>query len=412
MEQKTKKLGRATLLILLCWLVYTSSYIGKLSYNANMQQIGLYYGVSYSQTGIVATFFFFAYGAGQIFSGMFCKRYNIKYVIAGSLLVASLMNVLAVNMPSFGAIKYLWLIDGFAMSFLWATLIRLLSETLQEKDINRAVMIMGTTTSVGTFISYGLCAGLAVFGAFRWTFYIAAIVLTGVALLWFVSFDRLVTPLREAVKEETKTASTPSVAAGRKKKGGLLPLLCVLAVFAVVNNLVREGLISWTPDILAALYHTPGWMSILLTLLLPLLSVGGVLVSVNLFKRLNNFIAACTVLFMVATVFVAAVLGLLSTALIPVIVGCLALVSCMMAGVNNVITSITPLRLKEYGDSGKLAGLLNGFCYVGSTLSTYGLGLVADNWGWKSVFVLLLGASFGVTLLGGGTLLVKRLRKG
>ena len=32
-------------------------------------------------------------------------------------------------------LKYLWLLNGASMSFLWTLLIRLLSETLSEKDI-------------------------------------------------------------------------------------------------------------------------------------------------------------------------------------------------------------------------------------------------------------------------------------
>ena len=49
--------NKAIYLIALCWLVYTCSYIGKLSYTANIHQMGIRYGVDYSQTGMVSTFF-------------------------------------------------------------------------------------------------------------------------------------------------------------------------------------------------------------------------------------------------------------------------------------------------------------------------------------------------------------------
>ena len=47
------KLSKSIELIILCWLVYTSSYIGRLSYNANIIQIREYFNVSYSETGLV-----------------------------------------------------------------------------------------------------------------------------------------------------------------------------------------------------------------------------------------------------------------------------------------------------------------------------------------------------------------------
>ena len=54
-------MARPGMLIALCWMVYASSYVAKLSYNANISPIGDAYGVSYREAGTVSTFFFFAY---------------------------------------------------------------------------------------------------------------------------------------------------------------------------------------------------------------------------------------------------------------------------------------------------------------------------------------------------------------
>ena len=48
-------------LIFLGWLVYATSYLGKVNYSANITQIIDFYGVSKAQAGMVPTFFFFAY---------------------------------------------------------------------------------------------------------------------------------------------------------------------------------------------------------------------------------------------------------------------------------------------------------------------------------------------------------------
>ena len=77
--KKTNKIDkRAAWLIALCWLVYTCSYIGKLGYNANITEIETFYGITHDQAGMVGTFFFFAYGVGQIVNGILCKKYK-KY---------------------------------------------------------------------------------------------------------------------------------------------------------------------------------------------------------------------------------------------------------------------------------------------------------------------------------------------
>ena len=41
-------------------------------------------------------------------------------------------------------------------------------------------------------------------------------------------------------------------------------------------------------------------------------------------------------------------------------------------------------------NAGLIAGLLDAFCYVGSAITTFGLGSVSDVWGWNAVFYLML----------------------
>ena len=106
MNSQAKKLpSRSTLLIALCWLVYTTSYVAKLSYNANISLIGDAFDVSYAEAGAVSTFFFFAYGTGQVINGLLCKKYNIRLTIFLCLFGGAVLNVILPFLPSFEIIK-------------------------------------------------------------------------------------------------------------------------------------------------------------------------------------------------------------------------------------------------------------------------------------------------------------------
>ena len=399
-------LNKSTLLLVLCWVVYTCSYIGKLSYSANINQIGTAFGVPYAQTGMVSTFFFFAYGIGQIVNGMLCKRYNIKYVVFTCLMVGSAMNVLVAFAPDFALMKYFWMVNGIAMSFLWPTLIRLLSETIKKENIDRAIVVMGTTVATGTFLVYGISALFAAVLDYRWTFCVAAFFLVTISVVWFFSFDGLVIPLRKECEEEEKEERAAESLQGashmKLSKKALALLICILAFFAVVNNFVKDGLTAWTPDILSSLYETPGWLSILLTLLLPLLAIPGTVFAVKVYNVVKNFIGACTAMFVMSAVLMGLVIAFLSgsTAAFFITIISFALISSLMSGIDNIIVSMVPLQLKGQVDSGRLAGVLNGFCYLGSTISAYGLGAIADNWGWKAVFYVLLCMAVVVVVVG------------
>ncbi len=405
-HSKKRGIDKSTLLLALCWVVYTCSYIGKLSYNANISQVGIAFDVDHAATGMVSTFFFFAYGIGQIVNGLLCKHYNVKFVVFTCLMVGSAMNLLVAFAPSFLLVKYFWLINGIAMSFLWPTVIRLLSETMKKNSVDKAIVVMGTTVAAGTFLVYGLSALFAALNMYYLTFCVAAALLVTISLVWIFSFDRLVLPLRreceEEEEEEKKAEISQSKSNTASAKKALVLLVCILAFFAVVNNFVKDGLTTWTPDILIDTYNTPGWLSILLTLLLPLLAIPGTFFAVKLHNLVKNFIGTCTLMFVMSAVLTGIVIACLGGSVVAIVitVSSCALISSLMSGIDNIIVSMVPLRLKGKMDSGKLAGVLNGFCYLGSTISSYGLGLIADNAGWMAVFYVLLGVVGAVILVG------------
>ena len=62
-----KKSGKLQVwLIFMCVFAYTVSCVSRYSYNANIVAIREYYGADNASAGLAGTFYFFAYGAGQV----------------------------------------------------------------------------------------------------------------------------------------------------------------------------------------------------------------------------------------------------------------------------------------------------------------------------------------------------------
>ena len=382
-----KILNKNVLAIAVCWLVYTCSYLGKLGYNANIILIEREFGVAHAESGSVGTAFFFAYGAGQIVNGLLCKKYNVKYTIFFALIVSAVCNFMLTIITDFAWLKIVWLINGAALSFLWSLLIRFLSETLDSKYTSKAVVIMGTTVAAGTFAVYGLSALFAVISAYKAIFYLAAVLLPTIAVIWFLSFKSI--SQRQNTEDRERTPIGDSDTIKKKADFGFVLLIIIMALFAIVTNVEKDGITVWIPTILKELYAMPDYLSILLTLFLPLVAVLGTAVAVYFNKYIKNFVSLCGLFFLVITlVLVVNVLFLKSSAVVMLV--CLSVISLFTSGTNNIITSMLPLYYKDKANAGLLAGVLNGCCYVGSTLSSYGLGLIADNYGWEVVFYVLI----------------------
>ena len=376
-------------LIVFCWLVYTLSYLGKYSYNANINQAIAYYGVNHAEAGLVSTFFFFAYGFGQILHGFFSRKYNAKYVIFFSLIISATANIGIAFIKNFSVIKYLWGVNGFCLAVLWPVQIKLLSENLRPARFNSAVVVMGTTTAVGMILSYGLSALFIHLNNFRIIFYTAGIVLPVMAVSWFITYP-FMTEKKEKTEPQTNEITASDAGETKVKEDNLILCVVGLGIFMIVANIVKDGLAIWLPSILIEQFGFNESLSVILSLVLPLFGILGCFLIVKLSNKIKNYLFLCTLLFAGILAMIAlGWLGLGKNVYMLLLTGG-SFATCIIYGLNNIIASKYPLQLKNKKNVGIVAGILNGLSYVGSTISSYGLGGVADGSGWNGVFRLFV----------------------
>jgi len=383
------------MLIVMCWVLYVSAYLGRYSYNTNLLPLSLYYGQPQDQVALATTFFFFAYGAGQIVNGILCKYFNTKYVLSIAVMISAAINLSVFMGIPFVYIKYLWLINGIVQSVLWAGMMRALSAHVSKESIGKAIVAMSTTSGAGTLLSYGLSSLLAIWNGFRYSFLISAICMSVTSVLWILCYDRMTRGELQEPEPEAQTGEQKKAKTG-KSRGGLVPTLVLFGAVAVIINLVKDGLFSWVPTILYEKYTLAPSLSIFVTLLLPVLGLFGTAFVINLHKKIERHTLLMSVMFGLSAILVAAVTGLFATPYWYLVLAAFALLALLMSGANNIVNSMMPLELRDRGNSGLIAGILNGCCYVGSTFSQYGLALIAQNYGWDAMFYMFLVACAAV----------------
>ena len=385
-----KKSRRCVILLLfLSWFVYTAANVGRMDYSASMVAIIEHTGSAKDAAGLVASFFFFAYGVGQFVNGFLCQKYNSRLIIFCSLILAAAANIALPFCHDVNIMKWLWLVNGVVQSVLWSSLVKLQAEYLSDKDIGKSILLMSTTTAAGTFVAYGLSALFVAFVGWQPTFYVAGGILLVAALGWFfgVGFVQKNLP-----KFEIKKAEMPLSASGVRARAPVYVALAAVFIFAIANGFIKDGVTTWVPNLLKETYSLETYFSIILTLILPLISISGAYVAKLIHKKFPNDILLCGAFYLLS----GAVLGLilwLYTGSLAVAIIMFAFVACFMSAINNIVASSIPFRLRTVGKSGMFAGLINTFCYVGSTLSSYLLGAMAEGSGWNSVIILLLSVS-------------------
>lgn len=412
-KQLTLKRKQQILIVIAC-LVYSFAYTGRYSYNANIAPIMAFYNVTRAEAGLTGTFFFFAYGAGQLIHAIFCRFYPRKYIIPGVLGVSAILNIAVFCGVPFGAIKYLWLLNGICQSVLWPTLVLVLSDTMDSVMMKRAVFAMSLTVVIGTVISYGGSAIFNLFDLFRGAFLLGAVLMVAIGIAWLIGYNTLT--VENAGLAEAHAASSEATTAGggsrkRAANGALIGLFAVCGLFMAVDNFVKDGLNTWTPVILKERFGVGDSLSIVLTVALPFCGVFGAMLALRMNRKIKDFRALSGSLLLLLSVCICGILLSMKLESMVLTVAFLGVVSCFAHGINSIMTSIMPFAMRDKVNPGFLAGLMNSAGYVGSTASAYGLGVIADRTDWNTVMYILLFASVGVTLLAWGTVLLGHLRK-
>lgn len=412
-KQLTLKRKQQILIVIAC-LVYSFAYTGRYSYNANIAPIMAFYNVTRAEAGLTGTFFFFAYGAGQLIHAIFCRFYPRKYIIPVVLGVSAILNIAVFCGVPFGAIKYLWLLNGICQSVLWPTLVLVLSDTMDSVMMKRAVFAMSLTVVIGTVISYGGSAIFNLFDLFRGAFLLGAVLMVAIGIAWLIGYDTLT--VENAGLAEAQAASSEATTAGggsrkRAANGALIGLFAVCGLFMAVDNFVKDGLNTWTPVILKERFGVGDSLSIVLTVALPFCGVFGAMLALRMNRKIKDFRALSGSLLLLLSVCICGILLSMKLESMALTVAFLGVVSCFAHGINSIMTSIMPFAMRDKVNPGFLAGLMNSAGYVGSTASAYGLGVIADRTDWNTVMYILLFASVGVTLLARGTVLLGHLRK-
>lgn len=368
-------------IIFICWLAYTAAYIGRLNFNASIVAIVSDLGVTKADAGLVSSFFFFAYGAGQLINGVLSKRYNAKIMIFLSLICSAVFNTMMPLCNDISLMKFIWMGNGIVQSVLWSTLIKTLSDFVSDKKLPKAIVAMSTTVALGTLSAYGISSISVRSGHWQIVFYVASIILIISAFVWFTLFGKA--PEKIAQIENPKDGKV-------KMAKPVILALCLAAFAGVANGFIKDGINTWVPSVLYEEFGVSQSFSILLTLLLPMVSTMGAAIAKKIHEKIRSHATMNCIFYVFSALLCGGILLSMKIHNIITIMICFICVACGMAMINNVITSMFALDHRKLLNAGFAAGLLNTFCYVGSTVTSYTLGAVSQSFGWNAVFIIML----------------------
>jgi len=376
-----------SLLFWLCWVTYVVAYLGRLNYVAAMAELIVSNHLTASQAGFIAAVFFASYGTGQLISGLAGDMVQPKVMMLVGLMISVGANIIVGFAPSAVFIGIVWGINGFAQSMMWPAIVKLLSTYLSHLQGVKAIVNISTSIAVGIFVTYIMTAAVLAIAGWVFVFFVAAGIMGVMAVIWWIGITAVerhtkvfgYTPVQsvEISESNAKTHSFPRLI--------FISGLPIVAFAVILQGMLRDGVTTWTPALIDTWFNIGTSLAVLITAIVPLISIFGVYLSHFLNKQfLRNEVLTAGALFGIATI----VFAILTAASSPfILLVTLVIGIAVMHGVNTMLISIVPLHFSNIGRSATVTGAMNSFTYIGSGLSTYAIGRMTIGLGWEVTLV-------------------------
>lgn len=406
MGQETVKLGKLfekrdiRMLFGLCWLVYCISYIGRLNYSSAMMLLISEDLLTSSQAGFISMVYFFAYGIGQFINGILGDNVNPKRMIFIGLLGSGLANILMGACTKFVLMSIIWGTNGYFQAMIWAPIIRIFAEMLDEKNKVDCCVNIVTSQLIGTLLSYLLSAVILTILPWPGVFAAASILLLVMAFLWEIGFSRVCS--HAVVQKQNTSGQNAESNAGKdnRKNGGqthgqtkkvlLSSEVLILLVPVIVHGMLKDGMTAWVPTYINECFGVVASVSILLTTILPVINLSGAYAAKYIYHKTGG-----KILLSVSIFFTTATLALVCLYTMgqwnPIVsVIFLSVITASMMSINTLTVNIFPLRFEKIGRVSSVSGFLNAMAYVGTAISTYSIGVLVQNFGWSVTIMVWL----------------------
>lgn len=387
--------------LLLCFLVYFSSYITRINFGAVVSEIVRAEQMLKSSVSAVITAGFVFYGIGQIFSGFLGDRVAPNRMIFCGLIATAGLNLLIPLCTKIEQMSVVWSLNGLAQSMLWPPLLRILSEMLPPDQLSKGCVSVSIAASIGTIAVYLCSPVLILLAGWKLVFVVSGSVTAVAAFVWLVGFSRL------SRAAGLRTSPPPAAAEKPASPERKVPFrrvlvssgLVTIVLGIVLQGALRDGITTWIPSYLSETFHLNSSVSILMTVALPVVSILAFQVSTYLQDRVfHNELTSAAFLYAVGfgalllLSFFSSFNALLSIALASLVTGA-------MHGINLMLVVLLPGRFGQYGRIAGISGLLNFFTYVGSAISAFGIARLTELFGWHASMFLWAAAALLGTIL-------------
>lgn len=376
-------------ILLLSWLAYLASYLGRSNYGACLLEIVAATSITRAAAGMVSSAFALCNAVGQLAVATVVRKLSPIRLIGLELFGVALINLVFPSLDSIGPMMLLWGLNGALQATLLSGLTVLFLDSLNEPWLSRGTVLLNTVGAVGGMINY-LCAPILI-GTLGWrsVFYTVFSVLGAMLVLWYMLMPRLTakTEKRERKRETAAPNAPPRIGYG----------LASAALLSLVVGMMRESVTLWLPSYLHDSFAIGAARATTLTALIPMLQILGAFFAGWIGRRTKNIFLPTALFFLLS----ALSFGMIHSGApgMSFTVCLFVLNAIAMTGALTVLLSVYPIRHIARAKIAGVVAMLNFFVHLGDFVASTGYGWLSTLGGWSLSLSVMMGlALFAATI--------------
>ncbi len=384
------KTNRDKNLFLLCWLAYSATYVCRYNFSSVIPQLTQQNVFPEGKIASISSAFFICYGLGQIISGIIGDKLNTRYMVFFGVCLSAVSNVLIFFFHSYGAIIFLWALNGILQSLVWSPILKIASVEYDEATKERFGMHMSATVPAGTLLSYGVSLATMLFLPWKYVFLTCGVLLFAVSFVWLFGTKKL-----HLLGKSGSQAQQVNLKRSVKImiSGGVL----LLIVPIIVQGTLKDSVTQWVPEYFSSRFNSNVSVSLLLTMALPVVNVTGAYFAKLVNNKLNSEIKTSAVFFAISFLFLLLLRFCGTQSIVVSLISIVMITNCMFA-VNVMLITMIPLKFAKQGIVSTAAGILNSVAYIGCALMNRIAGGILQSGTWNTVIVFWIALSVGAII--------------
>jgi sugar phosphate permease len=377
-------------ILLTSWITYASYYLIRVNLPVAIPGIIKEFHFSKTEIGAVLSALFFAYAFGQFVNGQLADRFGAKKIVFVGLVASAIINLF---FGFTGAILtgmiLLWGLNGFFQSMGWSPIVKTVASWFPRENRGRAAGILATAYIAGSALSWLLAGYILKSFDWRWVFIAPAFITIAVAFYWHTKIKNT---CEEAGFPPVEICEDDAPNEPKKLRANIKFILrskqIWLAAFSLFGlNIVRYGFLDWAPTFFFEVHKAPISTAVFKALIFPAAGILGALftgwASDKLVKGRQELLAAGMLILLAVSALLFRFIPKEDWLFSLITLG---VIGFLTFGPHMLIVTALPMDLGTKERAASATGFIDGWGYIGASITGLGTGLLLDYFSWDAAF--------------------------